>query len=209
MSPYSPADGSFIYVMAKPYDVNMLENSLSTNCVHVFPKEDKSIVFSGVPITCKGYLSIVEKGTKDIFDVGYTWCLKEAEVMPYDSNTLSPELYTYSSLVAQGVIDTFVTGAYAMIYDVNYAEYGYTETDLESYSTSNLTMAANMCGLREDELSQEMLSLLNKLGETLDTLNNLITEERYSELAEYKTKCDDILTAFSEWCENCRIERIK
>lgn len=208
MSPYSPADGSFIYIMAKPYDVNMVEDSLSTNCVHVFPKEDSSIVFSGVPVTCKGYLNIVDDGTKDIFGVGYNWCLTQAEVIPYESDTLSAELYTYSSLVAQGIVDTFVTGAYAMVYDVNYKDYGYTEADLESYSTSNLAMAANMCGLREDDLSQEMLALLNNLGETLDTLNNLIVEEKYSELIKYQGKCDEILTAFSEWCEKCRIERV-
>lgn len=205
ISPYSPSDGSFIYLMSVPYDskpCDTVGNGKGLSGLHVFPTSGMCFVYTAIPVTVKGTVA-VNKTLEDIYGIRYDWSLQNSEVMSVNSEYMNEDLYTYSEMVSYGLLDTVLTGFYAADYDLHYKNYGADKSELQVYDTEGLAQAIAFTKANNRPEYKKLTEIAQDIKGILDLMNTDISEGSTPlESAMYETYVgvyNDAYTAFYDW----------
>lgn len=205
LSPYSPQDGSFAYLVSSPYDSNITSsNNILDRFIRIYPKEDMKISFTGLPVKVTGIL--LYSNETDAFDLTYQYSITNCEVTTIEEEYVTDDIYYYSVMVANGVTEAILTGMYAVYYDLHYEEFGYDESTLEIYPTTSVDYSKGMIDLYDNRVCNELGVINDKLITLLNNVNNCVETKNYTKLVTYKEDYEEIESLFAAWSRTLKIE---
>ena len=207
LSPISPVDGSFAYLMNMPFQTCpycVVDDERITNTLAIFAKEGNKIEYTESAVMVVGTLKLEEY--TDQYGYKYNVRLVDTHVEEISSEEIAEKMEIYNQLADKGILGDMLNDLYALdinIFYDNYTQrYGESFTNAETRTIISLEKVKNVISTIQELNRSEYDSLLN-LATRMETLikntNDLIEEGKYDELSNYKEELNSCFNEIWTW----------
>ena len=200
LSPISPVDGSFAYLMNMPYQTCPYcapEDGKITNTLSIFPKNGSKIEYTESAVIVKGTLKIEEY--TDAYGYTYDCRLVDVTVTTANENDLGEKIAIYNQIAETGVLSNILNVLTMVDYSVFHEDYGIGVDELILADEALLDEAIT----KLNELNKEEYKLLLEIAKDLKQIsketNQLLNNKKYDELATYKQQVNTQFEKIGKW----------
>lgn len=196
LSPASPLDGEYAYLMNMPYqscvfcvpNTNDLVNTLA-----IYPKKGEKIKYTDLPVKIVG--TLIFDNTTDNNGYSYEYRLIDIVQEKADISGMEKTIRIYTDLIDKG-FSTEVENVMTSIYKVIRNKEFFSDGKIPVIDSSKIK--AKFDGLDEKDYS-DILDVVNRLEALVNSINTDVSNKKLDGLMDYDAKAQQLYSEYYNW----------